>query len=116
MTKEDEEEYLNFCSEAMFRIHILEQRLNRYCQQEIYSFVVSRNTGIPTAGALAGCGIFLESVKVTERNIRLIGAKLEIFKWYEEFLKSPLPRLPNRFYTGALLNLVVIETCFSSSS
>ena len=30
MTKEDEEEYLNFCSEAMFRIHILEQRLNRY--------------------------------------------------------------------------------------
>lgn len=36
MTKEDEEEYLNFCSEAMFRIHILEQRLNRYCQQRIY--------------------------------------------------------------------------------
>lgn len=30
MTKEDEEEYLNYCSEAMFRIHILEQRLNRY--------------------------------------------------------------------------------------
>lgn len=30
MTKEDEEEYLNFCSEAMFRIHILEQRLNRF--------------------------------------------------------------------------------------
>lgn len=29
MTKEDEEEYLNYCSEAMFRIHILEQRLNR---------------------------------------------------------------------------------------
>lgn len=80
--------------------------------------MVSRNTGIPTAGALAGCGIFLESVKVTERKIRLIGAKLEIFKWYEEFLKSPLPRLPNLFfvYTGALLNLVVIETCFSSSS
>lgn len=30
MTKEDEEDYLNFCSEAMFRIHILEQRLNRF--------------------------------------------------------------------------------------
>ncbi|KAK3749491.1 hypothetical protein QZH41_013464 [Actinostola sp. cb2023] len=30
MTKEDEEEYLNYCSEAMFRIHILEQRLNRH--------------------------------------------------------------------------------------
>jgi len=30
MTKEDEEDYLNFCSEAMFRIHILELRLNRY--------------------------------------------------------------------------------------
>ncbi|XP_001632291.2 dynein regulatory complex subunit 7 [Nematostella vectensis] len=30
MTNEDEEEYLNFCSEAMFRIHILEQRLNRH--------------------------------------------------------------------------------------
>ena len=30
MTKEDEDDYLNFCSEAMFRIHILEQRLNRH--------------------------------------------------------------------------------------
>lgn len=30
MKPEDEEEYLNFCSEAMFRIHILEQRLNRH--------------------------------------------------------------------------------------
>jgi len=29
MTKEDEEEYFNYCSEAMFRIHILELRLNR---------------------------------------------------------------------------------------
>lgn len=53
--------------------------------------MVSRNTGIPNAGALAGCGIFLESLKVTKGTIRLIGAKLEIFKWYEEFLKSPYP-------------------------
>ncbi|RDD44284.1 Dynein regulatory complex subunit 7 [Trichoplax sp. H2] len=30
MQKEDEEEYLNYCSEAMFRIHILELRLNRH--------------------------------------------------------------------------------------
>lgn len=30
MTKEDEEEYFNYCSEAMFRIHILEMRLNRF--------------------------------------------------------------------------------------
>ncbi|XP_070577144.1 dynein regulatory complex subunit 7-like [Ptychodera flava] len=30
MNKEDEEEYLNYCSEAMFRIHILELRLNRH--------------------------------------------------------------------------------------
>jgi len=30
LTKEDEEDYLNFCSEAMFRIHILELRLNRH--------------------------------------------------------------------------------------
>ena len=29
MHKDDEEEYLAFCSEAMFRIHILELRLNR---------------------------------------------------------------------------------------
>ena len=50
--------------------------------------MVSRNTGIPTVGALTGCGIFLESVKVTERKIPLIGAKLEIFKWYEESPKS----------------------------
>merc|ERR1719427_37845 len=32
MTKEDEEEYFNYCSEAMFRIHILEMRLNRHKQ------------------------------------------------------------------------------------
>ncbi|XP_053304474.1 dynein regulatory complex subunit 7 [Spea bombifrons] len=30
MAKEDEESYLDFCSEAMFRIHILETRLNRH--------------------------------------------------------------------------------------
>ena len=30
MTKEEEEEYVSYCSEAMFRIHILEERLNRY--------------------------------------------------------------------------------------
>ncbi|XP_071962166.1 dynein regulatory complex subunit 7-like [Antedon mediterranea] len=30
MLKEDEEEYLEYCSEAMFRIHILELRLNRH--------------------------------------------------------------------------------------
>jgi len=29
MTKEEEEEYVSYCSEAMFRIHILEERLNR---------------------------------------------------------------------------------------
>lgn len=29
MTKEDEDDYLTYCSEAMFRIHILEQRLQR---------------------------------------------------------------------------------------
>lgn len=30
MTKDDEETYLEYCSQAMFRIHILELRLNRY--------------------------------------------------------------------------------------
>ncbi len=29
MLKDDEEEYLNYCGEAMFRINILELRLNR---------------------------------------------------------------------------------------
>ncbi|OCT84694.1 dynein regulatory complex subunit 7 [Xenopus laevis] len=30
MSKEDEDSYLDYCSEAMFRIHILETRLNRH--------------------------------------------------------------------------------------
>lgn len=30
MSREDEQEYLEYCSEAMFRIHILELRLNRH--------------------------------------------------------------------------------------
>ena len=29
MTKEDEDEYLAYCSDAMFRIHILKLRLSR---------------------------------------------------------------------------------------
>lgn len=29
LTKEKETEYVSYCSDAMFRIHILEQRLNR---------------------------------------------------------------------------------------
>ena len=36
MTKEDEDDYLTYCSEAMFRIHILEQRLQRYVLKDIY--------------------------------------------------------------------------------
>jgi len=43
MTKEDEEEYLNYCSEAMFRIHILEQRLNRYCNFTDLTYVLIRS-------------------------------------------------------------------------
>ena len=30
MSRDDEQEYLEYCAEAMFRIHILELRLNRY--------------------------------------------------------------------------------------
>eukprot|EP00116_Pleurobrachia_bachei_P009653 sb/3469915/ len=30
MTKEEEEQYVSYCSEAMFKIHILEERLNRH--------------------------------------------------------------------------------------
>jgi hypothetical protein len=30
MSREDEQEYLEYCAEAMFRIHILELRLNRF--------------------------------------------------------------------------------------
>lgn len=33
MSKEDEEEYLSYCSEAMFRIHILEEMLSRHKAQ-----------------------------------------------------------------------------------
>lgn len=29
LTREEEAEYVTYCNEAMFRIHILEQRLNR---------------------------------------------------------------------------------------
>ena len=39
LTKEDEEDYLNFCSEAMFRIHILELRLNRFVEMFFLCFL-----------------------------------------------------------------------------
>ncbi|XP_066281763.1 dynein regulatory complex subunit 7-like [Branchiostoma lanceolatum] len=39
MTKEDEEEYLAYCSEAMFRIHILELRLNRHKEMAPHKYM-----------------------------------------------------------------------------
>lgn len=30
MSKSDEQEYIDYCAEAMFKIHILELRLNRH--------------------------------------------------------------------------------------
>lgn len=42
MTKDDEESYLEYCSQAMFRIHILELRLNRYDGLEHILFCVLR--------------------------------------------------------------------------
>ncbi|XP_033127806.1 dynein regulatory complex subunit 7-like [Anneissia japonica] len=39
MLKEDEEEYLEYCSEAMFRIHILELRLNRHKEMAPHKYM-----------------------------------------------------------------------------
>ncbi|XP_072168175.1 dynein regulatory complex subunit 7-like [Diadema setosum] len=39
MQKEDEEEYLEYCSEAMFRIHILELRLNRHKEMAPHKYM-----------------------------------------------------------------------------
>ncbi|XP_005093754.1 dynein regulatory complex subunit 7 [Aplysia californica] len=39
MSKDDEEEYLNYCSEAMFRIHILELRLNRHKEMAPHKYM-----------------------------------------------------------------------------
>ncbi|XP_030059427.1 dynein regulatory complex subunit 7 isoform X3 [Microcaecilia unicolor] len=39
MTKEDEETYLAYCSEVMFRIHILEIRLNRHKELAPYQYL-----------------------------------------------------------------------------
>ncbi|XP_071080586.1 dynein regulatory complex subunit 7-like [Haliotis cracherodii] len=39
MQKDDEEEYLNYCSEAMFRIHILELRLNRHKEMAPHKYM-----------------------------------------------------------------------------
>ncbi|XP_029464781.1 dynein regulatory complex subunit 7 [Rhinatrema bivittatum] len=39
MTKEDEDTYLSYCSEVMFRIHILELRLNRHKELAPYKYL-----------------------------------------------------------------------------
>uniref|UniRef100_A0A0B7AII0 Dynein regulatory complex subunit 7 C-terminal domain-containing protein n=1 Tax=Arion vulgaris TaxID=1028688 RepID=A0A0B7AII0_9EUPU len=39
MSKDDEQEYLNYCSEAMFRIHILELRLNRHKEMAPHKYM-----------------------------------------------------------------------------
>ncbi|KAL0155714.1 hypothetical protein M9458_049977, partial [Cirrhinus mrigala] len=36
MTNEDEDDYLTYCSDAMFRIHVFKMRLIRYAPQVIY--------------------------------------------------------------------------------
>lgn len=48
MQKEDEEEYLAYCSDAMFRIHILELRLNRSvnCVIAIISLITDNERGM----------------------------------------------------------------------
>jgi len=38
MLKEDEDEYLSYCAEAMFRIHILELRLNRHREMAPHTY------------------------------------------------------------------------------
>ncbi|KAK3597164.1 hypothetical protein CHS0354_038091 [Potamilus streckersoni] len=44
MQKNDEEEYLNYCSEAMFRIHILELRLNRHKENAPHKYMMLEQT------------------------------------------------------------------------
>ena len=39
MTAEEHEEYRNFCNDALFRIHILERRLNKVCCKYINVFM-----------------------------------------------------------------------------
>ncbi|XP_059160547.1 dynein regulatory complex subunit 7-like [Physella acuta] len=39
MSKDDEEDYLNYCSEAMFRIHILELRLARHKENAPHKYM-----------------------------------------------------------------------------
>ena len=36
MSREDEQEYLEYCSDAMFRNHILELRLNRLIDNDVF--------------------------------------------------------------------------------
>ncbi|KAH3848102.1 hypothetical protein DPMN_090451, partial [Dreissena polymorpha] len=44
MTKDDEETYLEYCSQAMFRIHILELRLNRHKDQAPHKYMFLEQT------------------------------------------------------------------------
>ena len=42
MSREDEQEYLEYCADAMFRIHILELRLNRYLNWNSNKLVINK--------------------------------------------------------------------------
>ncbi|XP_052769766.1 dynein regulatory complex subunit 7-like [Mya arenaria] len=44
MLKDDEEAYLEYCSQAMFRIHILELRLNRHKDQAPHKYMMLEQT------------------------------------------------------------------------
>ncbi|XP_053396904.1 dynein regulatory complex subunit 7-like isoform X1 [Mercenaria mercenaria] len=44
MLKDDEESYLEYCSQAMFRIHILELRLNRHKDQAPHKYMMLEQT------------------------------------------------------------------------
>jgi len=44
LRKADEQQYLNYCSEAMFRIHILELRLNRHKEMAPMKYMALENT------------------------------------------------------------------------
>ena len=46
MSKDDEEAYLEYCSQAMFRIHILELRLNRLVVIFYVPYLLGYKTGL----------------------------------------------------------------------
>lgn len=116
MSKEDEEAYLEYCSEAMFRIKILETRLNRCRIDVVMSSVHISSAHVATPKAWHGYRACAHSGTILSAEILLNHLQLMIIHLclFSDTRNWP-PRSIWLLKIGSARTLVCVNSCFLSS-